>query len=70
MRARRVRHPAVLASRSTSFSRSGWLSRSASELASRGTDTASHCVVSCRARASSSRICAAPLDAALNAAAA
>eukprot|EP00965_Chrysotila_dentata_P179633 5931636-Pleurochrysis_carterae.AAC.1 len=48
----------------------GWLRRSASTFASLGTDTANHCGVSCRARRRSSRMAAAPLDAAFSAAAA
>eukprot|EP00965_Chrysotila_dentata_P259258 6213495-Pleurochrysis_carterae.AAC.2 len=68
--ARRVGHPAAFASASTASISLGWLSLSASPLASRGTDTASHCVVSSRACRSSTRMAAAPLEAAFSAAAA
>eukprot|EP00965_Chrysotila_dentata_P019516 648913-Pleurochrysis_carterae.AAC.1 len=53
-----VRSPAASASCLTACSWSGWLKRSASPFASRGTDTASHCAVVPHAPASSTRICA------------
>eukprot|EP00965_Chrysotila_dentata_P098973 3273369-Pleurochrysis_carterae.AAC.1 len=56
-----VRSPALRASSATAASCAGWLSLSASMLASRGTATASHCDVKLRAPESSARICAAPL---------
>eukprot|EP00965_Chrysotila_dentata_P001990 65061-Pleurochrysis_carterae.AAC.2 len=61
-------NPAFPASAATTSSKWGWLSRSASPLASLGTDTASHCGMSCRAALNSNRNAAAPLVAALSAA--
>eukprot|EP00965_Chrysotila_dentata_P172439 5690466-Pleurochrysis_carterae.AAC.1 len=62
--------PAASASPRTAASSSGWLSRSASPLASRGTGTARHCVARRRAPARSTRIWARGLVAASIAAAA
>eukprot|EP00965_Chrysotila_dentata_P033761 1123792-Pleurochrysis_carterae.AAC.1 len=62
--------PALSASSRTIGSWSGWLKRSASYFASRGIDTAIHCVDSRLAAASSVRICARGLVAASSAAAA
>eukprot|EP00965_Chrysotila_dentata_P027611 917898-Pleurochrysis_carterae.AAC.1 len=61
MRTTCVRRPARCASSRTCPSVAGWLRRSASTFASRGTATASHCVARPRALASSARICAALL---------
>eukprot|EP00965_Chrysotila_dentata_P062065 2056421-Pleurochrysis_carterae.AAC.3 len=61
-----LRSPALHASSATAVSCAGWLSLSASTLASRaGTATASHCDVRLRTPENSTRICAAPLVAAL-----
>eukprot|EP00965_Chrysotila_dentata_P176150 5816266-Pleurochrysis_carterae.AAC.1 len=65
-----TRSPAPRASCSTSASRAGWLSLSASSFASRGAATASHCDVRPCTPPSSARICAVPLVAAFTAAAA
>eukprot|EP00965_Chrysotila_dentata_P108451 3581918-Pleurochrysis_carterae.AAC.1 len=54
----RARNPAASASCRTASSSPEWLRRSASPLASLGTDTASHCAAVPRAPASSVRICA------------
>eukprot|EP00965_Chrysotila_dentata_P079787 2631859-Pleurochrysis_carterae.AAC.1 len=69
-RATRTRMSASSASAATAGSSSGWLRRSASPFASRGTDTANHCLHSLRAPRSSLRICGRGLVAASSAAAA
>eukprot|EP00965_Chrysotila_dentata_P112180 3708495-Pleurochrysis_carterae.AAC.1 len=70
MAAIRARSPAASASCRTASNSSGWLRRSASPLASLGTDTAIHCAAVPRVPVSSTRICAFGLVAASSAAAA